>query len=154
MFSVFLLIFLLHLLILIILKTKKNQSRVFLNPSFLLVPFLFIFDNTNRRWMATSPTKNTYFVDGLEKFCRQRWCATQDLKAEAEERWNLQENFHLQDREEINLIATHHREIVPQAKGRSCSTSMAWGAHSSQPWFEVCNMIHVKYILPHRRIGR
>jgi hypothetical protein len=31
---------------------------------------------------------------------------------------------------------------------------MAWGVHSSQPWFEVCNMIHVKYILPHHRIGR
>jgi hypothetical protein len=31
---------------------------------------------------------------------------------------------------------------------------MAWGVHSSQPWFEVCNTIHVKYILPHHRIGR
>jgi hypothetical protein len=31
---------------------------------------------------------------------------------------------------------------------------MVWGVHSSQPWFEVCNMIHVKYILPHHRIGR
>jgi hypothetical protein len=37
--SVFLLIFLLHLLILIILKTNKNQSRVLLNPNFLLVSF-------------------------------------------------------------------------------------------------------------------
>jgi hypothetical protein len=67
---------------------------------------------------------------------------------------DLQEKLHLQDQEENNLIATHPREIIPQAKGRSCSTSMAWGVHSSQPWFEVCNMIHVKYILPHHRIGR
>jgi hypothetical protein len=51
--------------------------------------------------------------------------ATQDLKAEAEEHLNLQEKLHLQDLEEINLIATHPRDIVPQAKGRSCSTSMA-----------------------------
>jgi hypothetical protein len=28
---------------------KKNQSRVFLNPSFLLVLFLFIFSNPNQR---------------------------------------------------------------------------------------------------------
>jgi hypothetical protein len=48
-------------------QNKKNQSRVFLNPSFLLVLFLFIFANPNRRWTATSPTKNIYFVDGLEK---------------------------------------------------------------------------------------
>jgi hypothetical protein len=33
---------------------------------------------------------------------------------EAEDRWNLQDKFHLQDREEINFIATHSREIVPQ----------------------------------------
>jgi hypothetical protein len=39
--------------------------------------------------------------------------ATQDLKAEAEEHLNLQEKLHLQDLEEINLIATHPREIVP-----------------------------------------
>jgi hypothetical protein len=47
---------------------KKNQSRVLLNPSFLLVPFLFIFANPNRRWMTTSTTKNIYFVNGLENF--------------------------------------------------------------------------------------
>jgi hypothetical protein len=45
-------------------------------------------------------------------------------------------------------------EQSTSASERSCSTSMAWGVHSSQPWFEVCNMIHVKYILPHHRIGR
>jgi hypothetical protein len=61
-----------------------------------------------------SNKKNIYFVDGLEKFCRQRWRATQDLKAEAEHRRNVQEKLHLQDREEINLITTHPREIVPQ----------------------------------------
>jgi hypothetical protein len=51
-FSVFLLIFLLLLLILIILKTK-NQSRVLLNPSFLLVLFE---DNVwfEDRWMVAS----------------------------------------------------------------------------------------------------
>jgi hypothetical protein len=80
-----------------------------------------------------SNKKNIYFVDGLEKFCRQRWRATQDLKAEAEERWNLQEKLHLQDREEIDLIATHPREIVPQAKGRSCR----------HRWREKC--IHVNH---------
>jgi hypothetical protein len=53
-------------------QNKKNQSMVLLNPSYLLVPFLFIFANPNRRWTDTSPTKNIYFVDGLEKFCRQR----------------------------------------------------------------------------------
>jgi hypothetical protein len=37
----------------------------------------------------------------------------EDLKAEAKDR-NLQEKLHLQDQEEINLIATHPREIVPQ----------------------------------------
>jgi hypothetical protein len=41
--------------------------------------------------------------------CHRR--ATQDLKAEAEERWNLQEKLHLQDQEEIKLIATHPKEI-------------------------------------------
>jgi hypothetical protein len=60
-FSVFLLIFLLHLSILIIPRTKKNQSRVLLKPSFVLVPFLIIFANPNRRWTATSPTKDIYF---------------------------------------------------------------------------------------------
>jgi hypothetical protein len=126
-----------------------------LNPSFLLAfVYILFIANPNRRWTATSPIKYIYFVDGLEKFCRQRWRATQDLKAEAGERWNFQEKLHLQDQEEINLNATHPREIIPQAKGRSCSTSLAWGVHSSQPWFEVCNMIHVKYILPHHRIKR
>jgi hypothetical protein len=61
-----------------------------------------------------SNKKNMYFVDGLEKFCRQRWHATQDVKAEAEHRRNIQQKLHLQDHEEINLIATHPREIVPQ----------------------------------------
>jgi hypothetical protein len=55
-----------------------------------------------------SNKENIYFVDDLEKFCRQRWPATQDPKTEAEHRLNLQ------DREEIDLIATHPREIVPQ----------------------------------------
>jgi hypothetical protein len=64
------------------------------------------------------------------------------------------EKLHLQGREEINLIATRPREIVPQAKGRSWSTSMAWGVHSSQLRFEVCIMTNVKYVLPHRHIGR
>jgi hypothetical protein len=49
----------------------KNQSRVLLNLSFLLV-FVYIsfIANPDRRWTATSPTKNIYFVDGLEKLCR------------------------------------------------------------------------------------
>jgi hypothetical protein len=111
-FSGFLLIFHLHLLFLIILK--KNQSRVLLNPSFLLDLSLFIFANPNWRWTATPPTKNIYFVDGLEKFCRKMWRTTPDLKAKAKELWNLYEKLYLQDREEINLIATHPREIVPQ----------------------------------------
>jgi hypothetical protein len=69
-FSVFLLIFLLHLLILIILKTRKNQSRVLLNPSFLLVfcsYFLFVFAKPNRRWTATSPTKSHIFCGWSRK---------------------------------------------------------------------------------------
>jgi hypothetical protein len=48
-------------------QNKKNQSRVF-----LLVPFLFIFANPNWRWTATSPTKNIYFVDGLEKILQAK----------------------------------------------------------------------------------
>jgi hypothetical protein len=40
----------------------QKKSRVFLNPSFLLVLFLFISANRNRRWMATSPTKKTYIL--------------------------------------------------------------------------------------------
>jgi hypothetical protein len=43
---------------------------------------------------------------------------------------------------------------IDVGKGRSGSSSMAWGVHSSQPWFEVWNTIHVKYILPHLRIWR
>jgi hypothetical protein len=42
-------------------QNKKNQSRVLLNPSFILVPFLFIA-NPNRRWTATSPTKKTHIL--------------------------------------------------------------------------------------------
>jgi hypothetical protein len=38
----------------------------------------------------------------------------EDIKAEAKYRWSLQEKLDLQDREEINLIATHPRQIVPQ----------------------------------------
>jgi hypothetical protein len=53
-------------------QNKKNQSGVLLNPSFLLVPFLFIFANPNRRWTTTSPTKNIYFVDGLEKILQAK----------------------------------------------------------------------------------
>jgi hypothetical protein len=41
----------------------------------------------------------------------------EDLKAEAKDRWNPQEKLHLQYREEINLIATHPREIIPQIVG-------------------------------------
>jgi hypothetical protein len=51
-----------------------------------------------------SNKKTIYFVDGLEKFYRQRWRATQDIKTKAEERWNLQDKLHLEDREEINLL--------------------------------------------------
>jgi hypothetical protein len=70
-FLVFLLIFLLHIINFHHPQNKKNQSRVLLNHSFLLVIF-FHFFNPNRRWTATSPTKNIHFVDGLEKLCRQR----------------------------------------------------------------------------------
>jgi hypothetical protein len=42
----------------------------------------------------------------------------EDLKAEAEDHRNLQEKLHLQDREEINLITTHPREIVRQDRQR------------------------------------
>jgi hypothetical protein len=31
---------------------------------------------------------------------------------------------------------------------------MAWGVHSSQLRFEVCIMINVNYVLPHRHIRR
>jgi hypothetical protein len=54
-------------------QNKKNKSRVLLDPSFLLVfVYVLFIANPNRRWTATSPTKNIYFVDGLEKLCRQR----------------------------------------------------------------------------------
>jgi hypothetical protein len=36
---------------------------------------------------------------------------------EAEHHRNLQEKLHLRDREKINLIATHPKEIVPQVVG-------------------------------------
>jgi hypothetical protein len=48
-------------------QNKKNQSRVFLNPSFLLIPFLVIFANPNRRWTATSPTKKHIFCGWSRK---------------------------------------------------------------------------------------
>jgi hypothetical protein len=48
-------------------QNKKNQSRVFLNPSFLLVLFLFIFANPNQRWTATSPTKKHIFCGWSRK---------------------------------------------------------------------------------------
>jgi hypothetical protein len=128
-------------------QNKKNQSRVFLNPSFLLVLFLFITANPNRRWTVTSPTKNIYFVDGLERFCRQRWRATQDLKAKAEEHWILQEKVHLLDQEEINLIAAHPREIVPQ----DCRSNQHWqrGGLVQHRWRECiqvnCDSMYVKW---------
>jgi hypothetical protein len=55
-------------------QNKKNQSRVSLiNHSFpLAFVYILFIANPNQRWTATSPTKNIYFVDGLEKFCRQR----------------------------------------------------------------------------------
>jgi hypothetical protein len=40
------------------------------------------------------------------------------------------------------------------AKGRSSSTSMAWGVHSSQLRFEVCKVVNIKYILPRHCIRR
>jgi hypothetical protein len=100
---------------LIILKTKKNQSRVLLNPSFLLgfVYILFIA-NPNQRWTSTYPTKSIYFVNGLGKYFAGKGDVQHKIKAEAEHHRNLQEKLHLQDREEINLISTHPREIVPQ----------------------------------------
>jgi hypothetical protein len=101
---------------------------------------LFIFANPNWRWTATSPTKNIYFVDGLEKFCRQRWRATQDLKAEAEEHWNLQEKLHLHDLEEINLIATHPREIVPW--DRRNNQRRQGGGHVPHLWREGCIQVN------------
>jgi hypothetical protein len=39
---------------------------------FLAFVYILLIANPNRRWTATSPTKNIYFVNGLEKFCRQR----------------------------------------------------------------------------------
>jgi hypothetical protein len=50
--------FFLHLLILIILKTKKNQSRVF----FLAFVYILFIANPNRRWTATPSTKKTYIL--------------------------------------------------------------------------------------------
>jgi hypothetical protein len=52
-------------------QNKKNQSRVLLNPCFLFAfVYILFIANPNQRWTATSPTKNIYFVEGLEKFCR------------------------------------------------------------------------------------
>jgi hypothetical protein len=54
-------------------QNQKNQSRVSLNPSFLLAfVYILFIANPNPRWTATSPKNNIYFVDGLEKFSRQR----------------------------------------------------------------------------------
>jgi hypothetical protein len=93
-FLVFLLIFLLHLLDFDHPQNKNNQFRVLLNPSFILVPFLYLLTLTGDGRLHLQQ-KNIYFVDGLENFCRQRWHATQDLKAEAKEHLNLQEKLHL-----------------------------------------------------------
>jgi hypothetical protein len=70
----FLLIFLFASLIFYHPQNKKYQSRVLLNPSFLFLGFVYILfiANPNRRWTATSPTKNIYFVDGLEKILQAK----------------------------------------------------------------------------------
>jgi hypothetical protein len=54
-------------------QNKKNQYRVMLNPSFHLgfVYILFIATLTRDGWLYLQQ-KNIHFVDGLEKFCRQR----------------------------------------------------------------------------------
>jgi hypothetical protein len=55
--------FLLHLLSLIILKKKKNQSNlVLINPNFSFLDFCFIA-NPNRRSLATSPKNPKLFMD-------------------------------------------------------------------------------------------
>jgi hypothetical protein len=87
-----------------------------------------------------SNKKNIYFVDGLEKFCRQRWRATQDLKEEAEHHRNLRVKLHLQDREEINLIATHPREIVPQDRRSNWRRQV--GDQVRHRWREECVQVN------------
>jgi hypothetical protein len=53
-------------------QNKKNQSRVLLNPSFLLFPFLVIFANPNWRWTATSPTKKHIFCGWSRKILQAK----------------------------------------------------------------------------------
>jgi hypothetical protein len=48
-------------------QNKKNQSRVFLNPSFLLVPFCLYLLTLTGDGRLHLQQKNIYFVDGLEK---------------------------------------------------------------------------------------
>jgi hypothetical protein len=75
-FSVFLLIFLLHLLSLIILKKKKNQSNlVLINPNFSF-RFLFLLTLTGDGWLRLQETQ-IFFVDDPGKLHRQRRHATQ-----------------------------------------------------------------------------
>jgi cytochrome c biogenesis factor len=67
-FSVFLLIFLFASLNFDHPQKKKNQSRVVLNPSFLLVCVYILFiANPNRRWTATSPTKRKHILCGWSR---------------------------------------------------------------------------------------
>jgi hypothetical protein len=60
-FSVFLLISFLHLLSLIILKRKQNQSNlVLINPNFSFVRFLFLLTLTGDGWLPLQETQ-TFF---------------------------------------------------------------------------------------------
>jgi hypothetical protein len=68
--------FLLHLLTLIILKKKTNQSNlVLINPNFSFVRFLFFLTLTGDDWLPLQEIK-IFFVDG-PKLYRQRRRATQ-----------------------------------------------------------------------------
>jgi hypothetical protein len=62
-FSVFLFDFLLHLLSLIILKKKKNQSNlVLINPNFSFVRFLFLLTLTGDGWLPLQETQNFWWM--------------------------------------------------------------------------------------------
>jgi hypothetical protein len=102
--------------------------------------------NPNQRWTATSPTKNIYFVDGLEKFCRKKvTCDTRKSTSNVEKRST---SFPL------ILGRSFHKIVRAIDVGKTEIKFKARGVHSSQLRFEVCVMINVNYVLPHRHIGR
>jgi hypothetical protein len=95
-------------------RNKKDQSRVLLNPSFLFTFCIFclllILTGDGRLHLQ----KNIYVVDGLGKFLQAKVTCNTRSKSGGRTPSESPKELHLQDREEINLIATHPRKIVPQ----------------------------------------